>query len=202
MEKDNHVQIEDDMQKGAAVKEEAVASAALAEALGLQKPSPLSKSMLKLYAIMGIGYLVSTMNGFDSSLMGAINAMPSYQRTFGLSGEGSTTGIIFIIYNLGQIAAFPFCGFFADGYGRRVCIFVGCLLVLVGTAVQTTAHEMGQFIAGRFVRSPLVARQPKTAANAWHIDLRIWRIHCKRSRPRLHRRARSSRLPWHHGRRL
>ncbi|GAB7359111.1 hypothetical protein MBLNU230_g5180t1 [Neophaeotheca triangularis] len=91
------------------------------------------------------------MNGFDSSLMGAINAMPSYQRTFGLSGEGSTTGIIFIIYNLGQIAAFPFCGFFADGYGRRVCIFVGCLLVLVGTAVQTTAHEMGQFIAGRFI---------------------------------------------------
>jgi len=32
----------------------------------------------------------------------------------------------------GQIAAFPFCGFLADGYGRRICIFVGCALVLVG----------------------------------------------------------------------
>lgn len=100
---------------------------------------------------MGIGYLVSTMNGFDSSLMGAINAMDSYQTTFGLSGAGSSAGIIFIIYNLGQIAAFPFCGFFADGYGRRKCIFVGCFLVLVGTAVQTTANTMGHFIAGRFV---------------------------------------------------
>lgn len=83
--------------------------------------------------------------------MGSINAMKSYQKTFGLDGAGSSTGIIFIIYNLGQIAAFPFCGFFADGYGRRVCIFVGCFLVLVGTAVQTTANGTGHFVAGRFV---------------------------------------------------
>lgn len=107
--------------------------------------------MLKLYGIMGIGYLVSTLNGFDSSLMGSINAMKAYQNTFGLTGEGSSTGIIFIIYNLGQIAAFPFCGFFADGYGRRICIMVGCGLVLVGTAVQATANGMGQFIGGRFL---------------------------------------------------
>jgi MFS family permease len=100
---------------------------------------------------MGIGYLVSTLNGFDSSLMGAINAMPAYQRTFGLSGAGSSTGIIFIIYNCGQIAAFPFCGFLADGYGRRICILVGCILVIVGTAVQATAHTTGHFIGGRFV---------------------------------------------------
>jgi MFS family permease len=102
--------------------------------------------MIQLYGIMAIGYLVSTLNGFDSSLMGAINAMKSFQNTFELTGEGSSTGIIFIIYNCGQIAAFPFCG-----YGRRVCIFVGCALVLVGTAVQTSANSMGQFIGGRFL---------------------------------------------------
>jgi MFS family permease len=107
--------------------------------------------MVQLYMIMGIGYLVSTLNGFDSSLMGSINAMKAYQDTFGLTGEGSSTGIIFIIYQLGQIAAFPFCGLLADGYGRRICIFVGCALVLVGTAVQATANETGHFIAGRFI---------------------------------------------------
>ncbi len=83
--------------------------------------------------------------------MGSINAMTPYQESFGLSGAGSSTGLIFIIYNLGQIAAFPFCGFVADGYGRRVCIFVGCLIVLIGTAVQASAHARGQFIGGRFV---------------------------------------------------
>ncbi|KAH8726235.1 general substrate transporter [Phaeosphaeriaceae sp. PMI808] len=143
--------VDDDLSKSANVKEANVASVALAAALEAQKPKLLSRNMLQLYGIMGIGYLVSTFNGFDSSLMGAINAMKSYQNTFGLTGEGSSAGIIFIIYNLGQIAAFPFCGFFADGYGRRVCIFVGCLLVLVGTAIQGSAHSMGQFIGGRFV---------------------------------------------------
>jgi MFS family permease len=43
------------------------------------------------------------------------------------------------------------CGLLADGYGRRVCIFVGCALVLIGTAIQTSAHSLGQYIVGRFV---------------------------------------------------
>ncbi|CAA9962223.1 hypothetical protein CFE70_005629 [Pyrenophora teres f. teres 0-1] len=143
---------DDDMHKQKhVVKETNVASVALAAAIEAEKPKLLSKGMIQLYMIMGVGYLVSTLNGFDSSLMGSINAMKGYQNTFGLSGAGSSTGIIFIIYNLGQIAAFPFCGFLADGYGRRVCIFVGCLLVIVGTTVQATAHETAHFIGGRFI---------------------------------------------------
>lgn len=39
-------------------------SVALAAAVEAQKPSLLSKNMLKLYFIMSVGYLVSTMNGF------------------------------------------------------------------------------------------------------------------------------------------
>ncbi|KAA8622957.1 Lactose permease [Pyrenophora tritici-repentis] len=143
---------DDDMHKQRhVIKETNVASVALAAAMEAEKPKLLSKGMIQLYMIMGIGYLVSTLNGFDSSLMGSINAMKGYQNTFGLTGAGSSTGIIFIIYNLGQIAAFPVCGFLADGYGRRICIFVGCALVIVGTAIQATAHETGHFIGGRFV---------------------------------------------------
>ncbi|CZT43376.1 probable lactose permease [Rhynchosporium secalis] len=134
------------------VTQVSAASVALAAAVaGQKKPSLLSKSMLQLYFIMGIGYLVSTMNGFDSSLMGAINAMDPYLKTFKMDAAGSSTGLVFIIYNLGQIAAFPFCGFLADGYGRRVCIFVGCAVVVIGTAVQASAHERSQFMGGRFV---------------------------------------------------
>lgn len=83
--------------------------------------------------------------------MGAINAMKPYQNSFGLDGAGSTTGIVFITYNLGQIAAFPFCGLFMDGLGRRWCIFIGCLIVVVGTAIQTTSKNLDQFIGGRFI---------------------------------------------------
>ncbi|KAL0942966.1 lactose permease [Colletotrichum truncatum] len=153
----SHTEVEHDnapMDEKAAhggVKEVNAASVALAAAIAERKPNIWSPNMLRLYFIMAVGYLVSTMNGFDSSLMGAINAMPHYQKTFGLSGAGSTTGIVFMIYNVGQICSFPFCGWLADGYGRRVCIAVGCFIVLIGTAIQTPANSLGQFVAGRFV---------------------------------------------------
>lgn len=67
------------------------ASVALSAAMAAQKPSLLSKSMFKLYFIMAVGYMVSTMNGFDSSLMGAVNAMTPYQETFGLNGAGRSS---------------------------------------------------------------------------------------------------------------
>ncbi|RDW75472.1 putative lactose permease [Coleophoma cylindrospora] len=152
------------------VKQLNAASVALAAAIEAQKPSLLSKNMFKLYFIMAVGYLVSTMNGFDSSLMGAINAMTPYQETFGLSGAGASTGLVFIIYNLGQIAAFPFCGFLADGYGRRICIFVGCLIVLVGTAIQASSHKMSVFMGGRFLLG-LGASLASAAGPAYTVEL-------------------------------
>lgn len=146
------------------------AAAALEEVLAQNKPNPWSKGMIRLYFIMGIGYLVSTMNGFDSSLMGAINAMKPYQQSFGLSGAGSSTGIVFIIYSLGQIAAFPFIGILADGFGRRWCIFVGCFLVLIGTAIQASAHGLHQFVGGRFLLG-FSASVASAAAPAYTVEL-------------------------------
>uniref|UniRef100_A0A8H7NMW8 Major facilitator superfamily (MFS) profile domain-containing protein n=1 Tax=Bionectria ochroleuca TaxID=29856 RepID=A0A8H7NMW8_BIOOC len=127
------------------------ASAALAAAIEEQKPRMFSRHMMPLWGIMGISYLISTMNGFDSSLMGAINAMIPYQQSFGLSGAGSSTGLVFISYQIGQIISFPACPLIADGLGRRWCMFIGCAIVLVGTAIQTSAQNLAAFIGGRVV---------------------------------------------------
>jgi hypothetical protein len=53
---------------GAAQEVTTSASVALAAAVAAEKPDPWSRGMLKLYVIMGIGYLVSTMNGFGTLL--------------------------------------------------------------------------------------------------------------------------------------
>ena len=50
-------------------------SVALAAAIAAQKPNLLSPNMIKLYLIMSIGYLVSTMNGFG------MIAAPAWQQT-------------------------------------------------------------------------------------------------------------------------
>jgi hypothetical protein len=49
-------------------------SVALAAAVAAQKPKLLSPNMIKLYMIMAIGYLVSTMNGFG------MIATPEWQK--------------------------------------------------------------------------------------------------------------------------
>ncbi|KAH7130830.1 general substrate transporter [Dendryphion nanum] len=123
----------------------------LVEAVAEQGQKFWSVSMLRIYSIMTVGYLISTIQGFDGSLMGAINAMKPFQKSFSLNGAGASTGLVFIIYNLAQIAAFPVCGFINDKYGRRACIFIGCVIVLIGTAIQGSAQNLGAFMGGRFV---------------------------------------------------
>jgi hypothetical protein len=47
--------------------------------------SPWSLPMFRLYGVLSIAYLCGCLNGFDGSLMGAINAMPPYQNYYGVS---------------------------------------------------------------------------------------------------------------------
>lgn len=51
------------------VVETVTASVALAAAMAESKPSPFSRQMLRLYVIMFVGYLVSTINGFGESCL-------------------------------------------------------------------------------------------------------------------------------------
>lgn len=64
-EKEVHEAMEYDGEKPTGnVKEVNTQSVALAAAIAAQKPKLTSPNMIKLYLIMSIGYLVSTMNGF------------------------------------------------------------------------------------------------------------------------------------------
>lgn len=48
----------------------------------------------------GVSYFVCL--GFDSSLMGSINALPNYAEYFGLPEHGNaSTGIVFAIFQVG-----------------------------------------------------------------------------------------------------
>jgi len=62
----NQVPVIDEKYATGKVTEVQAASVALAAALAGQKPNLLSKNMLKLYFIMSVGYLISTMNGFGN----------------------------------------------------------------------------------------------------------------------------------------
>ncbi|KAL2021390.1 hypothetical protein VTK56DRAFT_7255 [Thermocarpiscus australiensis] len=115
------------------------------------KYSPWAPPMLRLYLVLSLSYLCGCLNGYDGSLMGGLNGMTSYQRYFNMSTAGSSTGLVFAMYNIGSVAAVFFTGPVNDYFGRRWGMFVGALLVIVGTCVQAPSTSTRQFLAGRFV---------------------------------------------------
>ncbi|KAF5664813.1 lactose permease [Fusarium heterosporum] len=113
--------------------------------------SPWTASMFKLYVVLFIAYCCGCLNGYDGSLMGGLNGMTSYQNTFNMTTAGSATGIVFMIYNVGSIAAAPTVPYATDRFGRKVGMITGSVIIIIGTCVQATANAMPQFMGGRFL---------------------------------------------------
>ncbi|KAL2877645.1 hypothetical protein SGCOL_007175 [Colletotrichum sp. CLE4] len=129
----------------------AVAAHEIAHEVDDGKYSPWTKSMFNLYGVLFVAYCCGALNGYDGSLMGSLNGMKSYQRTFDMKTSGSTTGIVFMMYNVGSVCAILFTGPVNDLLGRRWGMFTGALLIIVGTCIQATANHIPQFLGGRFV---------------------------------------------------
>lgn len=51
---------------------------------------------------------------------------------------------------MGAFFGQPTSGFFSDRYGRRKAIIFGCLVFLLGGALQTGARGIEMMMAGRF----------------------------------------------------
>ncbi|KAJ7215631.1 general substrate transporter [Mycena rebaudengoi] len=111
---------------------------------------PLSARSIQLYLILLVAFMGSLANGFDGSVMSAVNGMDQYLGYFGITGTdsgggvGSTTAIIFIV-------AVPIAGPVTDRVGRRGGMFIGSMTIIVGAIVATTSRSLGALLGGRFV---------------------------------------------------
>ncbi|KAG8885012.1 hypothetical protein FRB97_002519 [Tulasnella sp. 331] len=131
---------------------ENVQNAAFAAAVKQSNLSPWTARSFTLFCCMFISFLCSCANGYDGSLMTAINAMPYYQAKFNPGTLGSSTGLIFSIYTVGGIVGPWVAGPIADGrFGRRGGMFAGAIIICIGSAVIASSNTMHQFIGGRFL---------------------------------------------------
>lgn len=138
--------------------------------MATNKPNPRGPGYIKLYLLAGMIFLCSTMNGFDSSLMGSINALPNYTGYFGLPSDGNaSTGIVFAIFQVGQMCGALFV-WMTDWYGRTWHIFFGCLGVCIGTIITALSTSLPMFIGGRFLLS-FFATCAHTAAPLYLVEI-------------------------------
>jgi len=52
--------------------------------------------------------------------------------------------------SIGGVLSLPVFPYVADHLGRRIGIIIGCIIMLLGVALQTAGINIHMFIAGRF----------------------------------------------------
>jgi MFS family permease len=133
------------------VKEMVVESVALADAIAKDAPDYRSVSQMKLYMMMALCVLNGIMNGYDGSVMSAINAMTPFQDRFKIGKTGNLNGAVFSIYTVGSILGSLFCGYIMDKRGRRAGMFMGAMFIIIGSVLQASSFHLAQFMVGRFL---------------------------------------------------
>lgn len=170
VEKDHGVQVEDhDVQVYSAstcppqqhYNEKAVAEVkvikgneAFNEAMIKEPPRPFSLPAITLYLACLVGFLCSTMNGYDGSLLNGLLQNPQFKQFFNVQNAGIEAGIVSAMYQIGGVVAIPFIGPAVDRYGRKTGLFIGSLIIVLGTIIQGTTignQSVGQFMGGRFL---------------------------------------------------
>ncbi|EWZ38810.1 hypothetical protein FOCG_05200 [Fusarium oxysporum f. sp. radicis-lycopersici 26381] len=106
---------------------------------------------LRRNVALGLGLcLVIATNGYQASLLAGFQAMPAWQAYF-----KSPTGALLGIYSASFFIPSIFTSFIGDyistKFGRRWCIFVANIILVLGALINTFTSSVGMWCAGRAV---------------------------------------------------
>lgn len=88
--------------------------------------------------------------GYDQGVFSGIVTNSNWKETFGHPGS-SLEGIIVSIYNLGAFSGTILAFAFAERLGRRWCMWIAMLWIIVGAALQCTSYTQAQLLVARYV---------------------------------------------------
>ncbi|OJJ06439.1 hypothetical protein ASPVEDRAFT_154479 [Aspergillus versicolor CBS 583.65] len=91
--------------------------------------------------------------GYDGSVISGVLENPPFQRTMTSSGSLSAgqLSVITSVPVVGVILGLPPLVFFADRFGRPKIMLVSCVIVAVGSAVQTAGFNIPTMVVGRAI---------------------------------------------------
>ncbi|KAH3666630.1 hypothetical protein WICMUC_005614 [Wickerhamomyces mucosus] len=94
--------------------------------------------------------LSSTTTGFDGSLLNGLQSTEYWSPAMG-HPTGHVLGALSNGTIFGAILAAPFAPFFCDRYGRKISIYIGESLVIIGSVLQGASTNYAFFLCARIV---------------------------------------------------
>lgn len=88
--------------------------------------------------------------GYDQGVFGGLIATP--QLLSGLhiaASDANTQGTVTAIYDIGCLVGCLICATVGEKLGRRIYIFIGGLIIILGASIQASSSGSGMMIAGR-----------------------------------------------------
>lgn len=103
-----------------------------------------------LYFYIVVLVLTNTANGFDGSMMNGLQTLTYWTDYFG-DPQGSVLGVFNASMSLGSLVGLGICPYLVDKWGRKMGVFSGSLIILLGTGLQAGSRNIGMFISGRLL---------------------------------------------------
>ncbi|KAF7291135.1 MFS domain-containing protein [Mycena indigotica] len=94
--------------------------------------------------------ITASTNGYDGSMVNGLQSLPQWEKSFHNPTKGKL-GLLSAIQNIGSLAGYPFAPYLSDGIGRRATVFIGAVIMILATVVQTASQSVGMFIGARFL---------------------------------------------------
>ncbi|OJJ45051.1 hypothetical protein ASPZODRAFT_160538 [Penicilliopsis zonata CBS 506.65] len=94
--------------------------------------------------------ITNTANGFDNSMMNGLQTLSYWQDYFN-HPHGPTLGLFNCVMSAGALSGLLFLPFLMDRYGRKPCLVLGSLFMLLGVGLQSGALNFAMFVAARWI---------------------------------------------------
>lgn len=105
----------------------------------------------RLYIGIGLTFASATANGFDASLMNGLLAIPRFNLDVVQDSSSSTLGLMIGAISLGGLAALVPAGYTSDAFGRKICLAIGTLVMIIASIVQALTSGPRAFLATKLI---------------------------------------------------
>ena len=96
--------------------------------------------------------------GYDGGIISGLFGMQQFAKQFAtVEVDGVPTlnaydlSLITAVPNAGALLAIPISAFGADRWGRKMMVYIGCIISLLGAAIQVAANSIAVYVVGRAI---------------------------------------------------